>query len=263
MRPSSPVAVTCSSKSQCSSMPVSSTTRRSCISPQRPRTAGAFSALTRLPVASRSFSCVADSPTSCWRSSPYAVPRSALHRPDLRVELLQRRAHRRHHAFERLLLRLLAGVDVHRRLGAHRAQALAGQGQEVLLAGPQRLGRQRLERVARCVRAASSSARWSSTLRRQRLGARRRGRRPGCRPRAAAACIAVRRPHRRQQPRERPTPEHPDHECGEAHGQQIHGAAYYPPVQDCARYQRSAPGPACFQFILKEIDGRTAGVRQE
>ena len=56
-------------------MPVSSTTRRSCISPQRPRTAGAFSALTRLPVASRSFSCVADSPTSCWRSSPYAVPR--------------------------------------------------------------------------------------------------------------------------------------------------------------------------------------------
>ena len=41
-RPSSPATVVCSSKSQCSSMPASSTTRRSCISPQRPRTAGAL-----------------------------------------------------------------------------------------------------------------------------------------------------------------------------------------------------------------------------
>ena len=38
--PSSVAAVTCSSKSQCSSMPAASTARRSVISPQRPRCLG-------------------------------------------------------------------------------------------------------------------------------------------------------------------------------------------------------------------------------
>ena len=48
-------------------MPAISTTRRSCISPHCPRTAGAFSALTRLPVAARSFSCVSAIVCICWR----------------------------------------------------------------------------------------------------------------------------------------------------------------------------------------------------
>ncbi len=38
--PSAPSVVTCCSKSQCSTIPAISTTRRSCISPQRPRVAG-------------------------------------------------------------------------------------------------------------------------------------------------------------------------------------------------------------------------------
>ena len=48
---------TCSSKSQCSSMPAISTTRRNCISPHRPRVAGDRNAVTRLLVSRWRRSC--------------------------------------------------------------------------------------------------------------------------------------------------------------------------------------------------------------
>ncbi len=54
--PSAPSVVTCCSKSQCSTIPAISTTRRSCISPQRPRVAGDRSAVTRLRVSDCSLS---------------------------------------------------------------------------------------------------------------------------------------------------------------------------------------------------------------
>ena len=46
-------------------MPASSTTRFSCTSPQRPRTCGARSAVTRLPVSARSRSCPSATARSC------------------------------------------------------------------------------------------------------------------------------------------------------------------------------------------------------
>ena len=57
-------------------MPAISTTRRSCISPQRPRTLDDFSAPTRFVAASRSRSCVSEIACICCRRAPYAVPRS-------------------------------------------------------------------------------------------------------------------------------------------------------------------------------------------
>ena len=56
IRPESESDVTCSSKSQCSSIPAISTTRRSCNSPQRPRVWGERSAVTRLRVSFWSWS---------------------------------------------------------------------------------------------------------------------------------------------------------------------------------------------------------------
>ena len=53
-------------------MPAISTTRRSCISPQRPRTCGWRSALTRFDVSLRSCVCVSASERTCWLSSAYA-----------------------------------------------------------------------------------------------------------------------------------------------------------------------------------------------
>src|SRR4051812_13177952 len=52
-------------KSQWSSIPASSTTRFNCTSPQRPRTWGARSAVTRLPVSVRSRSCPSATDRSC------------------------------------------------------------------------------------------------------------------------------------------------------------------------------------------------------
>ena len=57
IRPESESEVTCSSKSQCSSMPAISTTRLSCSSPHRPRVWGERSAVTRLRVSLCSWSC--------------------------------------------------------------------------------------------------------------------------------------------------------------------------------------------------------------
>ena len=51
-----PSVVTCCSKSQCSTIPAISTTRRNCISPHRPRVAGERSAVTRLRVSDWSLS---------------------------------------------------------------------------------------------------------------------------------------------------------------------------------------------------------------
>ena len=64
--------VACSTKSQYESIPASSTTRRSWISPQRPRTCGARSAVTRLP------SRCAAAPAPCASAAPAA---SACRRP--------------------------------------------------------------------------------------------------------------------------------------------------------------------------------------
>src|ERR1017187_2408670 len=57
-RPSSDVTVVWVSKSQWSSMPAISTTRRNWISPQCPRTLGVRSAVTSFPVSERSWDCV-------------------------------------------------------------------------------------------------------------------------------------------------------------------------------------------------------------
>ena len=60
IRPLSASEVTCSSKSQCSSMPAISTTRRSCSSPHRPRVWGERRAVTRLRVSFCSWSWEVD-----------------------------------------------------------------------------------------------------------------------------------------------------------------------------------------------------------
>ena len=77
IRPPSASEVTCSSKSQCSSMPAISTTRRSCSSPQRPRVCGDRSAVTRLRVSFCSWSCEVDRCFIC--SVRVAVGPLALH----------------------------------------------------------------------------------------------------------------------------------------------------------------------------------------
>ena len=69
-RPLSPSEVTCSEKSQCSSMPAISTTRRSWSSPQRPRVWGLRRAVTRLRV---SFELVVRESRVCCICSVRAV----------------------------------------------------------------------------------------------------------------------------------------------------------------------------------------------
>ena len=69
-------AVSCSTKSQCSTMPAISTTRRSCISPQRPRIWGAWRAVTRLWVSLRRPSPEVRNAVTCSSRPWYAPTRS-------------------------------------------------------------------------------------------------------------------------------------------------------------------------------------------
>ena len=72
----SDTAAVCSSKSQYGNIPAASTTRRSCISPQRPRTVGARSAVTRLAVSRRRRSWPSAREARYSRSAPSASARS-------------------------------------------------------------------------------------------------------------------------------------------------------------------------------------------
>src|SRR3954449_8089420 len=74
--PSSLTAEGCSTKSQCSSSPATSTTRRSCTSPQRPRTCGVRRAVTRAAVSCLSWAEAWPTVPICSRSSPCAVARA-------------------------------------------------------------------------------------------------------------------------------------------------------------------------------------------
>ncbi len=72
---SPPPIPTCSSKSQYSSIPANSTTRRSWTSPQRPRTTGDLSACARLAVSLCKIRCACASAPTCSVSCPYASRR--------------------------------------------------------------------------------------------------------------------------------------------------------------------------------------------
>ena len=137
-RPSSVMVETCSSKSQCESMPAISTTRRSWISPQRPRVCGERSAVTRLRV---SFCSCSWPRCSCATFSlrPF-VGALALHLDLLQPHLIagQRLAQRAQELGDGLLA--LGEVPLGRRLGL--AELRLGQGQELLVVLLQRLGRQ-------------------------------------------------------------------------------------------------------------------------
>ena len=76
-------------------------------------------------------------------------PALQLHRPHLRVHLLQRRADRPDHPFDRLLLGELAGLQLGRRLFPNGAKLFGGQRQEILLARAKRFPGHRLKRVAK------------------------------------------------------------------------------------------------------------------
>ena len=172
-RPSSPTAVTCSSKSQCSSMPASSTTRRSCDLPPAP-------AHGRRPerghqAAGRVAQLLLRRGDGLHLLADGAVGRAALqlHRPHLRVHLLQRFPDRPDHPFDRLLLRELPRLQLGRRLLANRAKFLAGERQEILLARAQSFAGHRLKRVAELrLRRVEQRALFVEAAR-QGLGARR------------------------------------------------------------------------------------------
>ena len=70
------VTLSCSTKSQCASIPAISTTRLSWISPQRPRTAGARSAFTRFAVSDWSRPCVSIRDRICSDSVASAANRA-------------------------------------------------------------------------------------------------------------------------------------------------------------------------------------------
>ena len=74
--PSSPTTCSCSVKSQCSVSPASSTSRRSVSSPQRPRTSGRRSAVTRLRVSRCSCAWPPASVSICVRRLAKASRRS-------------------------------------------------------------------------------------------------------------------------------------------------------------------------------------------
>ena len=96
-RASSLVPVGCSTKSQCSSMPASSTTRLSCSSPQRPRTVGWRIALARLAVSLCTCgSCVSVRLRSCSLSARVRVDARALDLAELAVDIRQRLFDRLH-----------------------------------------------------------------------------------------------------------------------------------------------------------------------
>ena len=119
----SPFNVCCSSKSQCSSIPASSTTRLSCSSPQRPRTPGRLSASTR-----RRVSVVQVLARRVERGDALHQLRAALDAAplgvlDLAVHVLERFLQRR----EQILDRFLPRVDVGGRLAARLAQPGFGQ----------------------------------------------------------------------------------------------------------------------------------------
>ena len=94
MRPSPSRVVGCSTKSQCWTMPAISTTRRSWISPQRPRTCGARSAVTRLLVSPWRRSCSSRSAAHGLRQRAVGLLAGALERVDLRLHLPERLAQR-------------------------------------------------------------------------------------------------------------------------------------------------------------------------
>ena len=76
--PSAPSTVTCSSKSHRALIPASSTTRRSCISPHRPRASGRRRAVTRAWVCSRSWSESARAIFTCSASAACDGRRAAV-----------------------------------------------------------------------------------------------------------------------------------------------------------------------------------------
>ncbi len=80
-RPLSPSQVVCSVKSQCSTMPAISTTRRSCSSPQRPRTDGARRAVTNVAVSVRNRSWPSASERTCSTNPAYAERRETSRAP--------------------------------------------------------------------------------------------------------------------------------------------------------------------------------------
>ena len=140
----SPLNVCCSSKSQCSSMPASSTTRFSCSSPQRPRTPGRLSASTR-----RARFGAQVLARRVERRDPLHQLRAGLDAPalgvlDLAIDLIERLRHRR----EQILDRLLARVDVGGRFGARFAQPRFGEIEKCPVVGLERLGAESLEGVA-------------------------------------------------------------------------------------------------------------------
>ena len=144
MRPFSVPVVDCSSKSQYSSMPAISTTRRSCISPQRPRTVGVRSARTRLVVSARSWVWLRPIASSSDDDLGAGLDAVLLDLAQLLIDLLQHVADRRDQLVERLVLAgdLGGGVLLQPR------QPLVRQLEELLVARLQRRAGQRLEAVA-------------------------------------------------------------------------------------------------------------------
>src|ERR1039457_645650 len=133
-RPSSPTSVVCEVKSQYSSMPAISTTRRNWISPQRPRALGVRSAVTSLPV----------SPRNCdWVSIRLRTGLGFLEFLDLVVPLVERFAPRGHHVGDGLLAQFQIAARGLLSLG----QGGAGQFQEGLAVAGEGVGGERLEGV--------------------------------------------------------------------------------------------------------------------
>ena len=134
-RPSSVAVDTCSSKSQCSSMPAISTTRRSWISPQRPRVCGERSAVTRLRVSFWSCSCPRWSCGHLLVQPLVGALALELHLPEPALVAGQRLAQRVEQLRDRLLA--LGQVALGRRAGL--AELRVGQGKELLVVLGQRL----------------------------------------------------------------------------------------------------------------------------
>ncbi len=207
-RPSSVVVDTCSSKSQCSSMPAISTTRRSWISPQRPRVWGERRAVTRLRVSLLEL-LVSQVELGQLLAQPLvgALP-IQLDLPQPELVARQRLAQRVEQLRDGLLA--LGEVALGRRAGL--VEFRVGQGQELLVVAGQGLGRQLGEGAGQadplllCPRrrprrrtSASARARWRprhATVRPRpprpsppsappRARRRRTARRPGGSPRGA------------------------------------------------------------------------------
>ena len=127
-RPSSVPTLSCSTKSQWASMPAISTTRRSWISPQRPRTAGAFSAWTRLLVSCCSFSWATGERCDLLAQRAVGLGAGLLEAADVLLEAAEGVADRRHQPLDRLpaLVEVPLGGGLETRPGSRRPARPAG-----------------------------------------------------------------------------------------------------------------------------------------